>query len=141
MIAFFKNKPALYGLILVVAVIAPMVVPNYQTQVAYLWLMILLAVTWDIQGGQTGYNSFGNIVFFGIGMYTTAVIQRAMFFNFDEYEAAAGRLDAITAPDYVMSLAVGFGASGILCLAVAVILGSGVLGLRGHYFAICTLGL
>ena len=139
--AFINNKPLLYGSILLVALLAPFVFPNYQIQLAYLWLMVLLATTWDVQGGQTGYNSFGNIVFFGVGMYTTAVIQRAMFFDFDEYEQAAGTLDGIGASDYVLSLIVGFGASGLLCVAIAIVIGSGVLGLRGHYFAICTLGL
>ena len=27
--------------------------------------MILFALTWDVMGGQMGYNSLGNIVFFG----------------------------------------------------------------------------
>lgn len=141
MTAFFNNKPLLYGTLLVVSVAAPFVFPNYQTQLAYLWLMVLLSVTWDIQGGQTGYNSFGNIMFFGVGMYTTAVIQRAMFYNFDEYEKTAGALESIGSMDYVYSLIVGFGASGLLCVLIALVIGAGVLGLRGHYFAICTLGL
>jgi branched-chain amino acid transport system permease protein len=141
MTGFLNNKPMLYGAILLASIAAPFIFPNFQTQLAYLWLMVLLAVTWDVQGGQMGYNSFGNIVFFGVGMYTTAVIQRAMFFDFDEYEKAAGTLDAISASDYVTSLIVGFGASGLLCVAIAMVIGSGVLGLRGHYFAICTLGL
>ncbi len=134
------NK-TIYISILAVAVLAPVLLPNYQTQGAYLWLMVLLAMTWDVQGGQTGYNSFGNIIFFGIGMYTTAVVQRFMFFNFDEYEQAAGTLDSITASDYVLSLIVGGAGSAVLSVIVAVALGSVVLGLRGQYFAICTLGL
>ena len=32
---------------------------------AFLWLMVVFALTWDIMGGQMGYNSFGNILFFG----------------------------------------------------------------------------
>lgn len=141
MIGFINNKPLFYGTLLVVCVLAPFVFPNYQTQLAYLWLMVLLSVTWDVQGGQAGYNSFGNIMFFGVGMYTTAVIQRAMFFDFDEYETTAGTLDGIVASDYVFSLVAGFGASGVVAALIALVLGSGVLGLRGHYFAICTLGL
>jgi len=135
------NNKVLYGTLLIVAVLAPILFPNYQAQMAYMWLMVVLAMTWDIQGGQMGYNSFGNIIFFGIGMYTTAVVQRAMFFNFDDYEQTAGTLHAITASDYVTSLVVGGAGSAILCVIVAVVLGSAVLGLRGHYFAICTLGL
>ncbi len=135
------NNKVLYGTILTLTILAPILFPNYQTQLAYLWLMVLLAMTWDIQGGQSGYNSFGNIVFFGIGMYTTAVVQRFMFYNFDEYEKTAGTLDSISASDYVLSLVIGGAGSALLCVIVAIVLGSAVLGLRGHYFAICTLGL
>jgi len=39
-----------------------------------LWLMVVFALTWDTLGGQMGYNSFGNILFFGIGAYGCAVI-------------------------------------------------------------------
>jgi branched-chain amino acid transport system permease protein len=135
------DDKTLYGIILLVLVALPLMAPTYHIQMAYLGVMILLSMTWDVQGGQAGYNSFGNIFFFGIGMYTTAVVQRSMFFDFDEYEKTAGSLDAISSSDYVISLGVGFGASGILCVLVALVIGSAVLGLRGHYFAICTLGL
>ena len=40
-----------------------------MAQLTFLWIMIVFALTWDMLGGQMGYNSFGNIVFFGIGMY------------------------------------------------------------------------
>ena len=32
-----------------------------------MWILIVLSLTWDVQGGQMGYNTFGNILFFGIG--------------------------------------------------------------------------
>ena len=54
----------------------PLVLPSLITQIAFLWLMVTFAVTWDMLGGRMGYNSFGNIVFFGIGCYAAAVIQR-----------------------------------------------------------------
>ena len=69
-------KPYHYILLLVLCVIAPFVLPDYRTQLALLWVMVVLALSWDILGGQMGYNSFGNIIFFGVGMYACAVFQR-----------------------------------------------------------------
>ena len=56
-------------LVLLVGVAAPLLFPSYTNQIAVLWLMIVFASTWDILGGQMGYNSLGNIFFFGAGMY------------------------------------------------------------------------
>ncbi len=46
-----------------------------------------------------------------------------------------------TTEQYLVGLAIGTLAGGLAAAGVAVVLGSGVLGLRGHYFAIGTLGL
>jgi branched-chain amino acid transport system permease protein len=125
----------------VLTVCAPFIFPAYKNQMAMLWLMVVFAMTWDIMGGQMGYNSFGNIVFFGTGMYVTAVVQRDMFFDFDEYEALAGSLHGITASDYMTGFVLGLMLAVVICVALAAFLGSGILALRGHYFAICSLGL
>jgi branched-chain amino acid transport system permease protein len=70
-----------------------------------------------------GYNSFGNVLFFGIGVYACALVQR---------DSGLG---------YYPALFVGMGA-GALCAAIAaIVLGPPLLGIRGHYFAIATLGL
>lgn len=113
----------LYGGLIVAALVAPWAFPKILTQLAFLWLMILFALTWDIMGGQMGYNSFGNIVFFGIGAYVCAVIQRDSGLS------------------YYAALAVGIAAAAVIGTIAAAVLGSGMLGLRGHYFAIGTLGL
>ncbi|MBC8445543.1 MAG: branched-chain amino acid ABC transporter permease [Rhodospirillaceae bacterium] len=136
-----NRKYLLYGSILVLALAAPFLAPAYQTQLAFLWLMILFALTWDIMGGQMGYNSFGNIVFFGIGMYTTAVTERNLYFEVEQYVTVSGLVDAVTPSQYVTGMFVGMGAGAVLAVVVAFVLGIGILGLRGHYFAICTLGL
>ena len=47
----------------------------------------------------------------------------------------------LSAGQYLAGLALGLFAGAIASLVFAVVLGSGILGLRGHYFAICTLGL
>ena len=54
--------PVTIGLLLLVGVAAPLLFPAYTNQIAVLWLMIVFASTWDILGGQMGYNSLGNIL-------------------------------------------------------------------------------
>ena len=103
--------------------VLPFLAPNYLVQFSTLWMMVVLALTWDLLGGQMGYNSFGNILFFGIGVYGTAVVQRDLGLT------------------YFGGLGVGLAVSIVLAVAVAVVLGAGLLRLRGHYFAIATLGL
>jgi branched-chain amino acid transport system permease protein len=133
----------LYGFILILSIAAPWVLPAYQTTLAFLWVMVLFALTWDLVGGQMGYTSFGNIVFFGIGMYATAVIQRNMHFDIEEYVHVAGRVDSLTSGDYLAGLILGMGLAGIVAVAIAAILGAFIrgMGMRGQYFGICTLGL
>lgn len=118
-----RNPVVLYGAILVAALAAPWLFPAIVTQLAFLWLMVLFALTWDILGGQAGYNSFGNVVFFGLGMYACAVVQRD------------------SGLDYFPALLVGMACGAALATLAAALLGPAVLGLRGHYFAIATLGL
>jgi branched-chain amino acid transport system permease protein len=109
--------------VVVFAVAAPLLLPAFKAQLALLWVMIIFALTWDLAGGQMGYNSFGNIVFFGIGAYACAVIQR---------DSGLG---------YFPAFFCGAAAGGLLAAAAAGILGSGLLAMRGQYFAIATLGL
>ncbi len=114
----------------------------YTFQLAVLWIMILFAQTWDIMGGQMGYFSFGNIFFFGAGMYICILIQIGLYYDVAEYTAHFGavRID-FTLAQYFTGIALGLAAAGLASVVLAVVLGSGVFGLRGHYFAIGTLGL
>lgn len=82
-------------------------------------ILATLAQSWNIIGGYTGYPSFGNSVFYGLGGYGVAIAMVQYGLPFP-----AGLAIGI-------SLAVGF----------AILLGLPVLRLRGHYFAIATLGL
>ena len=82
-------------------------------------LLATVAQGWNIIGGYTGYPSFGNSVFYGLGAYGVAI---AMV----QYHL----------PFWVgMLLGLGLG------VVFAGLLGLVVLRLKGHYFAICTLGL
>ncbi len=117
------HTTALLAGIGLLGVAAPFLLPTIVTQLAFLWLMILFAVTWDVNGGQMGYNSFGNVLFFGIGVYACAIVQR---------DAGLG---------YYTSLFVGIGAGALAAVLASLLLGPLLLGIRGHYFSIATLGL
>ena len=82
-------------------------------------LLAVLAQGWNIIGGYTGYPSFGNSVFYGLGAYGTAI---AMV-------------------QWQLPFGVGMAFGALLAVAFAVLLGIPVLRLRGHYFAIATLAL
>ena len=112
-----------YALLLVLGVIAPFIFPEYGIQLAFLWVMVVLALSWDILGGQMGYNSFGNVIFFGVGMYACAVLQRDSGLS------------------YYPGLLFGMGLGGLFAMLTAAIIGNALLAMRGHYFAIGTLGL
>ena len=106
-----------------ISLAAPFIMPGLVTQLAFLWLMVVFAQTWDVLGGQLGYNSFGNVIFFGIGCYATAVMQRD------------------SGLPYFDALMLGLLLSALLALVAALVFGAALLGIRGHYFAIATLGL
>jgi branched-chain amino acid transport system permease protein len=128
-------------LILAAAVAAPFVWPSHTTQIAVLWLMVLFALTWDLMGGQMGYNSLGNVLFFGIGMYACALVQIGMVYDVAEYTAAFGAIRVeFSAAQYYSGLALGLAAGALAAVAAAFALSWVLFGLRGPYFAIGTLG-
>jgi branched-chain amino acid transport system permease protein len=78
----------------------------------------VLALSWNVVGGFAGYPSFATAAFFGFGAYTVGVLLN----------------DGLP---LLLSLLVAFAASFVL----AGLLGSVLLRLRGHYFAIASLSL
>jgi branched-chain amino acid transport system permease protein len=82
-------------------------------------LLAVLAQGWNIIGGYTGYASFGNSVFYGLGSYGVAI---AMV-------------------QWQLPFGVGLVFGVVLAVIFAVLLGIPVLRLKGHYFAIATLAL
>ena len=58
-----KNNLILYIGILIFGISAPFLFPAFKVQLSILCVLIVLATTWNIQGGEMGYNSFGNILF------------------------------------------------------------------------------
>ncbi|MBV9438940.1 MAG: branched-chain amino acid ABC transporter permease, partial [Candidatus Eremiobacteraeota bacterium] len=78
-----------------------------------------MAYGWNLIGGYAGYVSFGQVAFFGLGAYCAAVLSQ---FGIDNLLA-----------DVVFACAVN--------ALFAVLVGLPVLQLKGHYFAIATLGI
>ena len=136
------NSWGLYVVVVAAGVAAPFLVPAYTTQVTILWMMILFALTWDMQGGQMGYNSLGNIFFFGAGMYISAVVQVGLFTDVGTYTSARGGEQLVLNYDqYFLGIFAGLAAAAIGAAILAVGLSQIVFGLRGPYFAIGTLGI
>jgi branched-chain amino acid transport system permease protein len=92
---------------------------SFQRTLAGVFMFATLALAWNIIGGFAGYASFGNVVFFGLGGYTTAVLMSKLTWPFWPALVVAGIVGA----------------------AFAVLVGIPVLRLHGHYFAIATLGV
>jgi len=135
-------RSILYLVLVAASVVAPFLFPEYGTQLATLWLMIIVALTWDMTGGQMGYNSLGNIFFYGTGMYVAAVVAIGLVYPVGAYtDAAGGGRFVFTSSQYFVGLALGALAAGLFCAVCAVIIGSITFGLRGPYFAIGTLGV
>ena len=51
-----KNLTLYLG-ILIFGLVAPFVFPAFKVQLSILCILIVLATTWNIQGGEMGYNS------------------------------------------------------------------------------------
>jgi len=129
--------------LLATGIVAPLLFPAYQSQLTELLLFIVFALCWDLVGGQMGYNSFGNVLFVGLGMYAAAIVQVGLVYDVGLYNAARGGGTAFVfdATQFLTGLALGIPAATFVGALAAWLLGSLVLTMRGHYFAICTLGL
>jgi len=105
----------------IVSAIIPLTNPSgfEMTVITELFLFGVLALSWDLIGGQTGYPSFGNMAFFGIGAYTTAILVKS----------------------FGIAFPLAFVVAAALAVAFAAFIGIIVLRLRGGYFAIATLGV
>jgi len=136
------SKTALYVALIALIVAAPFLFPDFDTQLATLWLMIIVALTWDMTGGQMGYNSLGNIFFYGTGMYVAAVVTIGLVYDVGAYnDASGGGIYEFTPTQYFTGMLLGTLAAGVFCAISAVLIGYLTFGLRGPYFAIGTLGV
>src|SRR4029077_11025858 len=119
-VRLLHNKLAIRVAILALTVIAPFALPAFQVELTFLWIMIVFALSWDVMGGQAGYNSFGNIAFFGIGVYTAAITQIGLFPDVGAYTAAAGgETLSFSQAQYFIGLAAGLAAAPLVAMAAA----------------------
>ena len=108
--------PLLAAALAVVPWIAPDTIVQYGINAL---LVATLAQGWNVIGGYSGYPSFGNSVFYGLGTYGTAIAMAQFHLPFE----------------------VGLVCGAVLGVACALLFGIPILRLRGPYFAIATLGL
>jgi len=110
--------------VVIVAVVAAIVAAlifggNYALRLATIFAMYAtLALSWNIIGGLAGYPSFATAAFFGLGTYTSAILQSS-------------------GVPILLAWALG----GLSAAAFAAIIGLAILHLKGHYFAIASLAL
>ena len=105
---------------ILVLVTLPFFIEGYWIRViTSIFMYAIITAALNIIAGFAGYAAFGNIVFFGIGAYTTAMLMLRVGL-------------------YWWAGAV---VGGVLAAIYAILLGIPILRLRGHYFAIATLGI
>jgi len=139
-----KNSLITYGGLGLFGIFGPILFPDYTLSIAYLWMMVLMASTWDTLGGQMGYNSLGNIAFFGVGMYVSAIVQISFFYEggVGEYTSAMGSIKPeFTDAEYFYGLFSGIIVAALVALVMSLALSTFMFGLRGPYFAIGSLGI
>ncbi|MGA7971695.1 MAG: branched-chain amino acid ABC transporter permease [Pseudolabrys sp.] len=117
------RRPFFWIIALIVAVfaIAPLIGDNVDLRESLVLdaLYIILASNLNIMLGYTGYINFGSIVFFGLGGYICLWL-----------------VGGIGLP-----LAVSLPIAGICVSGLALVFGLGILRLRGHFFALATIGI
>jgi branched-chain amino acid transport system permease protein len=116
-----RQKPLLLGLVLLILTVL-FGLPRYASMYTIILLTailmyIVITVSWVIFSGPTGYISLASAAFFGIGIYTSALLGRSL------------------------PLPVVIGIAGLASLMMALLVGAVTLRLRGIYFAVFTFGL
>jgi branched-chain amino acid transport system permease protein len=97
----------------------PMWASNYIVRLAVMIAMFTaLTLSWNFIGGFTGYPSFSTAAFFGLGCYAGALAQRAG-----------------------VPMVLAWGVATLFVGAFAAALGVIILRLKGHYFAIGSIGI
>jgi branched-chain amino acid transport system permease protein len=121
MTAVISKKPFLLGLLFLIFLLLAFL-PLYASAytvilITAIFMYIVLTVSWVIFSGPTGYISLAPAAFFGVGIYTSAILGKAL----------------------PLPIVICFGGLASFCLALLV--GALTLRLRGIYFAIFTFGL
>jgi branched-chain amino acid transport system permease protein len=103
---------------LALAVVPGTVTVYLRSFLMFTMMYVVLALSWNIISGFTGYTSFGHVAFYGIGAYACAILVADHGWH------------------WIPTLLVGAVVAGLVALAI----GYPVLRLKGPYFAIAMLG-
>jgi branched-chain amino acid transport system permease protein len=113
------------GIALLVLAVLPAVAGSYVGQVLMLvGLYILMGMGLNLEVGLAGLLDLGFVAFFAVGAYTTALL-------------TAGSPHALMHLSYWAAMPVAV----VLAILVGVLFGLPVLGVRGDYLAVATMGL
>ena len=105
-------------IVLILLVMLPLYATDYMViLLTEIFMYITLTVSWAIFSGPTHYISLASAAFFGVGLYTSAILGKA----------------------FSLPIVICIGGLASFCLALLV--GALTLRLRGMYFAIFTFGL
>jgi len=120
-IRVISKKPfllGLLGLILVLLATSPLYIPPYSIiLLASVFMYIIITVSWTIFSGPTRYISLASAAFFGVGVYSMAILGDAL--------------------PLLIAVAIG----GLVSSCLALLIGFLTLRLRGMYFIIFTFGI
>jgi branched-chain amino acid transport system permease protein len=113
--------PWAFGLVVVLAALGlqSQLYSGQERTVTTVFMYVALAVAWNLIGGYTGYACFGQVGFFGLGAYTTVIL------------VVHARL----------SFWVALPSAAVVAAVFAAVVGLPLLRLKGHYFAVATLGV
>jgi len=109
--------PGIFLLILILLATLPLYGGYNVVLLTAILMYIVLTVSWVMFSGPTGYISLAPAAFFGVGIYTAAILGKAL------------------------PLLLVVAAGGLISFILALIVGTITLRLRGIYFAIFTFGL
>jgi branched-chain amino acid transport system permease protein len=113
-----RNLALLCACALVLAILPHALTVYVRSFLLFTMMYVVLASSWNIISGFTGYTSFGHVAFYGIGSYACAIL----------------------VADYRWHWIPTLGVGAVLAAVVGVAIGYPVLRLKGPYFAIAMLG-
>ena len=117
-----SRKSLVTGLILLIVLILLATLPRYASAYTVIlmitiFMYVILAVSWALFSGPTGYVSLAPAAFFGVGIYTSAILGKEL------------------------PLPVVIFVGGLISFCLALFVGALTLRLRGIYFTMFTFGL
>jgi len=116
---FKKSVPWIISIVILIALAStPLYAPSYTIILLTSILMYtIMTVSWSMFSGPTGYVSLATAAFFGIGIYTSAILGKIL-----------------PLPAVIIT-------AGVASFCIALLVGAVTLRLRGIYFTIFTFGL